>query len=53
MAMDFLSQGNTEAAQQLLSNAEELIASSENMKDKQKLKGITLNNLGCFYKRKG
>ena len=53
MAMDHLKNGAFEKAHQLLTNAEEILSSTELSHEKLKLLSITLNNLGCFYKRKG
>ena len=51
LAMDHLRVGHFESALGLLKRAEEELRLAPNFPNKQKLTAITLNNLGCFYKR--
>ena len=51
LAMDHLRVSHFESALGLLRKAEEELRLAEDWPNKQKLQAITLNNLGCFYKR--
>jgi hypothetical protein len=51
--MDHLRAENFESAHSLLKKAEEVLSNSESTAHIRKLQSITMNNLGCFYKRKG
>ena len=53
VAMDHLKADNFEAAFQLLKKAEDTLMSKSSYNGRQKLFSITMNNLGCYYKRKG
>lgn len=51
LAMDHLRVSHFETALGLLRRAEEELRLAGDLPNKQKLQAITLNNLGCFYKR--
>ena len=52
VAMDYLKLENYKDSLSLLKKAEEILNSDENdiIPNRLKLMGITLNNLGCYYK---
>lgn len=54
VAMEYLRLENFKDAQVLLRKAEEILNNDENeiIPNRLKLLGITLNNLGCFYKKR-
>ena len=54
VAMEYLKLENFKDSQTLLKKAEEILNSDENeiIPNRLKLMGITLNNLGCYYKRR-
>ena len=53
IAMDYLKLENYRDSLSLLKKAEETLNSDENeiIPNRLKLMGITLNNLGCYYKK--
>ncbi|CAG9326097.1 unnamed protein product [Blepharisma stoltei] len=52
-AMENLRQGNVSASFQLLNKAQDFLDQPHDREIKMKLKAITFNNLGCFYKKTG
>jgi phosphoribosyl-dephospho-CoA transferase len=53
LGMESLSQGNTKMSMEYLKMAEKLVYASRNvLKDEYtKLYSLTMNNLGCYYKK--
>jgi tetratricopeptide (TPR) repeat protein len=52
LAMDYLKVENYKVSLGYLQKAEQLLQSDDLSKDKMRLLAITLNNFGCFYKRR-
>lgn len=53
VAMEHLRQGNITTTFQLLKKAQDILEQPIEHENKSKLKAITFNNLGCFYKKTG
>ena len=52
VAMDYLQYDNFKESLNLLKRAEDMLNNEKEIPDRFKLLGITLNNLGCYYKRR-
>lgn len=50
VAMDELRKGNHEESLHLLKTAEKSLSDLPNTSENQRLIGITLNNIGCYFK---
>lgn len=51
LAMDHLRNNDPESSLKLLKHAERILQSADKSNQSNRLRAITMNNLGCFYKR--